>query len=191
MFRGCLALALLGLSLLFVAHITEARRFNPKDPRVEDRLAIMDLITQYCSAVDQRDVESFKDVFTKDALLDYSANGFVGKGSVDKMQKEIFDGLAPFQISVHRTTNMEIEFTGPREAKVRVMLDNPMYIFGFPVFPIATIHAYYNHIMVKDQADELWRSKTLSMEVFTFGHTQAIALVVFFVLLYRTRRAVV
>lgn len=167
------------------------RSWDPQQPRVEDRLAIENLMTQYCSSVDQRNREAYMDVFTEDAILDYSANGpFVGKGNREKMYQEaILDGLNLFGVSAHRWSNMEITFTGDRSSKLRVMLNNPLYVSFFPVFPLITVHAYYNHELVKDPVTSQWRSKGMSMEVYTQGHLQALALIAIIAILYRTRRS--
>ncbi|AIO30348.1 snoaL-like domain protein [Burkholderia cenocepacia] len=40
-----------------------------------DRLAIQDLLTRYCHAVDRRDWHEFERIFAGDAMLDYAAFG--------------------------------------------------------------------------------------------------------------------
>lgn len=161
-----IACTLLLLSLSFIIlPLTGFARFDPKDARVEDRLAIYELFTEYCTAIDTRNKTRFREVFTHDAVLDYSANVLAGKGPVDEMEKQIIDVLALFSVTIHQWSNPEIEFTGPNTAKGRIMLHNPMFIKGFPVFPLFTIYGYYNHELVKLEEDGRWRSKYMKMEV--------------------------
>jgi hypothetical protein len=42
---------------------------------MSDRLEIMDLLASYSHAIDQRDWDALDDVFTPDALIDYTEMG--------------------------------------------------------------------------------------------------------------------
>ena len=163
-------------------------RFDPQNPRVEDRLAIFDLFTEYCAAVDTRDKARFRGVFTPDAILDYSANVLIGKGSVAEMEPQIIDLMAMYSATVHQWSNAEIEFTGPNTARARVMLDNPMYIKFLPVFPFFTIHAYYNYDLVKSEKDGKWRSKHLHMEIPVGAYGQILAWVLIIGIVFKLLR---
>jgi hypothetical protein len=78
------------LMVLFSCFAVQAD-FDPQNPRVEDRLALQDFMTQYCTAVDTRDFQKFKSLFTKDAVLDYTDTLLGGKGSVSFLGRmEIF-----------------------------------------------------------------------------------------------------
>jgi len=187
MLRVYLTLILAILLLILQAPHRCQAAFDPKDPRVEDRLAIADLVTKYCTAVDQRDFKKFKELFTQDAVLDYSANWGQGSGHVNVMAKQLEDALSLFSASIHFWSNLDIEFTGPNSAKARYLLDNPMFLKGLPRVALLTIYGYYNHELVKD-ANGVWRSKHMSMEITSPFEHQLLVLIVIIVLLWRTRR---
>ncbi|SVE24716.1 uncharacterized protein METZ01_LOCUS477570, partial [marine metagenome] len=49
-----------------------------------DRLAIGDLLTRYATAVDRRDWDLYRTVFTSDAEIDYTSAGGIA-GTVDEV----------------------------------------------------------------------------------------------------------
>ena len=100
------------------------------EARIEDRLQIQELLTRYCYAVDTRNWELFRTVFMEDALIDYSANYFGSKGSVNDMIDYISQNFVLFSQTSHMWSNVEITFTGPNNAKVRAALNNPLYLYG-------------------------------------------------------------
>lgn len=57
--------------------------------RIEDRTKISDLLTRYATAVDRMDWQLYRSLFTKDAVVDYTAAG----GSVGTPQ-EISEWMA-------------------------------------------------------------------------------------------------
>ena len=122
---------------------------------LSDRLEIQELLARYARAVDTKDWDLWKSVFTADAHVDYaSAGGTVGER--DEVAAWLEAALAPFPMTQHYITNVEVELDGDR-ADVRAMFYNPMQ------FPGATELSYcggsYRHDMVRT-ADG-WRSERL------------------------------
>lgn len=91
---------------------------------IADRLAVDDLLTAYAVAVDARDWDGLKALFTPDAVLDYSA--FEGpRAGVDDAVSWVAQGLSGFPVSQHICTNREIEVDGDT-ATARCAVFNPL-----------------------------------------------------------------
>lgn len=142
-------------------------RMNPKNPRVEDRLAIEELISHYTDIIDGKRFEELEGIFTKDAVIDYTMDGEQlgggAKGLVPKMVKWLHEEMGSrFPKTLHVASNILIEFDAQdeRRAYVTAKLFNPMCMRGFPVCPMFTIMGHYHHVVVKDD-DGVWRSISL------------------------------
>jgi SnoaL-like domain len=87
--------------------------------RLSDELEIAALLSRYARAVDSKDWELYRSVFTDDAHIDYSAVVFVGTldGAVDFFSGD-FSTLV--EMSMHYITNVESEIAGDT-AEVRAM----------------------------------------------------------------------
>lgn len=182
---SCCTLSCLVLLLLLASSSVWAE-FDPKDPRVEDRLAIEDLLTRYGYAVDTKNWGEYRRIFVDDALIDYSDNLFGEKGDLERVTRFLKDSTLMFSLTIHRWSNAEIFFQGPNEARVRARIDNPMYIYGFPVFQLFSVQGYYHHQLVKG-ADGVWRSKQLTEEITCSWHNQVIGLMIVLLVLWKTR----
>lgn len=89
-----------------------------------DRLEILELLHRYAAAVDDRDWDAYRAVFTPDARLDFtSAGGPVG--TPDELIAWLTDALAPWEMSQHLVTNAIVSVDGD-EATSRAYLYNPM-----------------------------------------------------------------
>jgi len=176
-------------ALLLLSHSTTAW-FDPSNPRVEDRLAIADLITRHCTDIDARDYADLKNnVLLPDAFLDYSSNMMFGfRGNVDNTLKQIQDSFTMFSVTVHRWTNLRVDFIDENQARVIVMMEVPMYIYAFPVFPLFEVQAYHHLEVVKD-AKGFWKIKRLTADIDVQAVHQVVFSIAFMVLLWRTRRA--
>jgi hypothetical protein len=91
-------------------------------------------------------------------------------------------------VTVHRWSNLDIQFVGPKEAKIRAMLHNPMFLYGFPIFELFTVQGYYDHVLIKDDIDGRWRSKSLILDERVNWDHQIVAGIAILILLWRTRR---
>jgi len=126
---------------------------------VSDELAIVALLNRYARAVDTKDWELYRSVFTNDAHIDYSADVFVG--SVDEAI-EFFTGLFSelVTMSMHYITNVESTIDGDT-AQVRAMFYNPTRFSG--VAESAVFGGYYHHDLVRTPGG--WRSRSLREEM--------------------------
>jgi hypothetical protein len=124
-----------------------------------DELEIAALLNRYARAVDTKDWQLYRSVFTDDANIDYSANIF--QGSLDEAIA-FFSG--PFSelvtMSMHYITNIEAEIDGDT-AQVRAMFHNPTQIKGLP--ELSMFGGYYFHELVR--TPDGWRSRNLREEM--------------------------
>src|SRR5206468_4775785 len=93
---------------------------------ISDRLEINDLLVRYCYAVDDRDWDKYRKIFTSDAVLDDTVTGGIRSGveeHVSFMQK----ALSKILISQHAISTILLEINGV-EAKARVHCSCPMVV---------------------------------------------------------------
>src|SRR6266540_3550480 len=91
---------------------------------ISDRLRIEDLLVIYAAAVDARDWDRVRTVFTKDAVLDYSVFGGP-RGTVDEAVEWISKALARVPMTQHLITNVLIHL-GSDTAEVTSAVFNPL-----------------------------------------------------------------
>ena len=89
-----------------------------------DRIAIDDVLTRYATAVDARDWDLYRSVFTADAVIDYTSSGGI-RGGVTEVTTWLSDALSIFSMSQHLVTNRDIRVTGDT-ATSRSYFYNPM-----------------------------------------------------------------
>jgi hypothetical protein len=129
------------------------------DGHVSDELEIVALPNRYARAVDSKDWELYRSVFTDDAHIDYSTDVFTG--SLDAAI-EFFsrDFSALVSMSMHYITNVEATIDGDT-AEVRAMFYNPTQIKGLP--ELSMFGGYYYHDLIR--TPEGWRSRRLREEM--------------------------
>ncbi len=127
--------------------------------RLGDELEIVALLNRYARAVDTKDWQAYRSVFTADAHIDYSAAVFVG--SIDDAV-EFFRGAfsSLVTMSMHHITNIESQVDGDT-ALVRAMFFNPTQIKGLDELSI--FGGYYHHELVR--TPDGWRSRALREEM--------------------------
>ena len=117
------------------------------------------LLYRYARAVDSKDWELYRSVFTEDAHIDYSSAGAIVGG-----RDEVVDwfaanfGVIPW--SMHYITNVEILDNTGDNATVQAMFYNPMQLPGMS--EMSACGGYYHHELVRT-ADG-WRSRSLREE---------------------------
>ena len=128
--------------------------------RVSDEIEIAALLNTYARAVDTKDWELYRSVFTDDAHIDYSASGVIA-GSLDEVV-DFFrrDFSALVSMSMHYITNIESEIDDDT-ARVRAMFYNPTQIQGMP--ELSFFGGYYHHELVR--TPDGWRSRHLREEM--------------------------
>jgi 3-phenylpropionate/cinnamic acid dioxygenase small subunit len=95
------------------------------DETLDDRRAIHDLIVKYAWAIDTKDWDALDTVFLPDAWLDYSSNPAGKSGDYNKIRPWLEKSLAPFPVTQHLVTNIDVTVDGDR-ATARTMVYNPM-----------------------------------------------------------------
>ena len=132
-----------------------------------DELQIAALLYRYARAVDTKDTELYRSVFTDDAYIDYSSAGVIA-GSRDEVADWLRQAFAPIPMSMHYITNIESEIDGDT-AKVRAMFYNPMQLPG--TTELSCCGGYYHHELVR--TPDGWRSRHLREENVWFVNSPA------------------
>lgn len=78
---------------------------------LSDRLEIQDVLARYCHAVDRQDWPAFLQLFTEDAVLDYTAFGGPRAGAAD-MSDYLGAVLAGLRGSQHTISTTVVELDG-------------------------------------------------------------------------------
>ena len=123
---------------------------------VNDRAEIAALLYRYARAVDTKDWELYRSVFTDDAVIDYSSAG-IPAGSRDEIADMFSQAFTAIPWSMHYITNIEILDSDNDTATVRAMFYNPMQLPGMA--EQSSCGGYYFHDLVRG-ADG-WRSRHL------------------------------
>jgi len=93
---------------------------------ISDRFEINDLLVRYCTAVDTGNFDLFDDIFTLDAIIDYTEMG--GKsGNLEEIKQFLKETLPRFQSHQHMIANSVVEIDGDN-ATTRTICQNPMVI---------------------------------------------------------------
>jgi ketosteroid isomerase-like protein len=93
---------------------------------LSDREEIRDLLTRYCYAVDDRDWEAYRAIFTADAVIDDTVTGGVRSGVEDHIAF-MKRALSKILISQHAISTILIEMHGDR-ANARLHCSCPMKV---------------------------------------------------------------
>jgi SnoaL-like domain len=91
---------------------------------ISDRLELMDLMVRYSHAVDNRAWDDFDQIFTADAVIDYTVFGGP-RGTVPEIKEYLATTLAAFPAFQHLVANPELRIDGDT-ATGRTMCFNPM-----------------------------------------------------------------
>jgi 3-phenylpropionate/cinnamic acid dioxygenase small subunit len=121
-----------------------------------DHREIEALLYRYARAVDTKDWELYRSVFTEDAVVDYSAMG-IPAGPRDSVAGFLAQGFAAIPWSMHYITNIEILESDGDSATVRAMFYNPMQLPGMT--EMSSCGGYYHHRLVR--TPDGWRSRSL------------------------------
>jgi hypothetical protein len=116
------------------------------------------LLYRYARAVDTKDWDLYRSVFTDDANIDYSSAG-AAVGTRDEVVDWLSQGFETIPMSMHYITNIESAIEGDT-ARVRAMFYNPMQLPGMS--ELSYCGGYYHHEMVRTL--DGWRSRHLREE---------------------------
>ena len=95
---------------------------------LSDRIEIQDLLVRYAHAVDTREWKLFAELFTEDAVVDYTAFGGP-RGTVQEVTAFLSSVLPMFSATQHLIANSAVTLDGDR-ATARTMCHNPMALPG-------------------------------------------------------------
>jgi len=129
-----------------------------------DRIAVEDLLTRYATAVDRRDWELYRSVFTADAEVDYTTAGGIA-GTLDEAVEFLAVSLTMLEMTQHVIGNVDlaIDPDDPNRATVTAAFTNPMRL---PDGDVWFTGGWYHHYLVRS-ADG-WRSRRLREEAAWF-----------------------
>lgn len=91
---------------------------------ISDRLEIQELLVRYSDTVDRRDWDGWEEVFTEDAVIDYTEMGGP-RGSVKETRAFLEKAMPMFSSHQHMIGNTVLELDGDT-AKARTICFNPM-----------------------------------------------------------------
>lgn len=122
---------------------------------ISDRLEIQDLIARYSYALDSRDFDTLDDLFTPDAVLDYTATGAI-KSNLAQMKDFVAKAFDMFAGTQHLTTQTTISFSDDgNTAHAKSACHNPM-VFGGDLQPkMMVVGLWYVDTLVR--TSEGWR----------------------------------
>jgi 3-phenylpropionate/cinnamic acid dioxygenase small subunit len=126
---------------------------------MKDVAEVAALLYRYARAVDTKDWELYRSVFTTDAHIDYSSAGFA-VGSVDEVVGQLSAGFDAIPWTMHYITNIEVLESDGDTATVRAMFYNPMQLPGMA--EMSSCGGYYHHELVRTSTG--WRSRSLREE---------------------------
>ncbi|EZP74075.1 Ketosteroid isomerase-like enzyme [Sphingomonas paucimobilis] len=95
---------------------------------ISDRMEISDLLSRYSHAIDFQDWDALDEVFTPDAIIDYSETGGA-KGSYAEIKAWLPDALGRFPRYQHMVATTKLDLDGDT-AGSRSILFNPMVYQG-------------------------------------------------------------
>jgi 3-phenylpropionate/cinnamic acid dioxygenase small subunit len=125
---------------------------------LSDRTEIADLLTRYAKAVDRKDWDLYRMVFTADATIDYTSAGGIA-GDLETQVKWLEEALAQFPATQHLIANIDISFGDVDSATVEAMFHNPMIVSDSSSFVTG---GWYHHDLVR--TEQGWRSRSLVEE---------------------------
>ncbi len=132
---------------------------------VVNRIEITDFFSRYARAVDTRDWDLYRTLFTTDAHIDYSSSG----GSVGNLEETVSflsKALDMFEMSQHLVTNIEVLEKEGNKADVLALFNNPMRLKGGEIWFVG---GKYRHELI--QSDSGWKSRKLVEETLWFDRS--------------------
>ena len=115
---------------------------------ISDRLELEKLVTDYATAVDTKQFSEFHNLFTRDALIDYTAVGGIS-GNLQEIIAYLESALDFFPNYQHFISNISLTITG-NNATGKVMCFNPMQTKENQVFFLG-IWYHDTYINIDDQ----------------------------------------
>lgn len=133
---------------------------------ISDRLEIQQLITDYSTAVDTREFERLLDIFTPDAVIDYSAVGGT-VGTPAEVVGWLRANLAIFSDYVHLVGNQSMVIDGDTATATSTCL-NPMVFADTTPQAMLFVGVWYHDTFAR--VGDVWRM-TGRVEQKSFMHS--------------------
>jgi SnoaL-like domain len=102
----------------------KAKNMSLSVQQISDRLEIQDVLTRYCYAVDDRDWDTYRRLFTHDAVIDDTVTGGI-KSGVEEHIAYLKRALSKVLMSQHAISTVLVELNG-NEAKIRAHCSCPI-----------------------------------------------------------------
>ena len=99
---------------------------SPSIQQISDRLEIRDVLTRYCYAVDDRDWDAYRQLFTSDAVIDDTVTRGIRSG-VEEHITYLRQALSKVLISQHAISTILVELNGD-DATVRAHCACPIVL---------------------------------------------------------------
>lgn len=131
---------------------------------MSDRLEIQDLLARYCDAIDARDWDVLDDVFTVDAIIDYTEAGGA-RGNLQETKSYLDKALKLFSGMQHMLGLPLIKVSGD-SATSRTTLFNPMVIERERAPHVFFVGLWYRDTLIRTEAG--WRIQTRHEELSYF-----------------------
>ncbi len=119
-----------------------------------DRLAIRELMYRYAMAVDGRDWQLYRTVFTPDATIDYTDSGGI-RADLETTVKWLDEALSPFAGLQHNMTNHVVELDGDRGRACTYYVAHHTLPDGAGGETMLTMGGFYRDRLVRN--DSGWR----------------------------------
>lgn len=128
---------------------------------ISDRLEIQDVLTRYCYAVDDRDWDAYRQIFTSDAVIDDTVTGGIRSG-VEEHIAYMRNALSKVLMSQHAISTILVEVNGD-EAGVRAHCACPMVLdTGGNDRHVMLQGLWYRESLIR--TDEGWKIRSLLEE---------------------------
>jgi len=93
---------------------------------ISDRIEVEDVLTRYCYAVDDRNWDRYRELFTPNAVIDDTVTGGIRSG-VEEHIAYMKKALSKISISQHTISTVLVELKG-NDARVRAHCSCPMVL---------------------------------------------------------------
>jgi len=131
---------------------------------ISDRLEIQNLLVSYCDAIDGRNWDLLDNIFTPDAVIDYTEAGGA-RGNLEETKTYLEKALKPFSGMQHMLGLPSINIKGDNAA-CRTTLFNPMVIERDGQPHIFFVGLWYRDTLIRTKAG--WRIQSRHEELSYF-----------------------
>ena len=129
--------------------------------QISDRIEIEEVLTRYCYAVDDRDWDVYRGVFTHDAVIDDRVTGGIHSGIEEHIQY-LRRALSRVALSQHALSTVRIDLS-VNTAQVRAHCSCPMVVeFGDAKNHVFFQGLWYRNLLVRTH--EGWKISRLVEE---------------------------